>query len=161
MQLLFAHLPNLNLLCYNASMVDTRFSVSVHIMLYLAHHQHELMNSESLADLLKTNSTFIRKLVSRLVDAKLVDSFRGKGGGIKLALDPKEISLKDIYLAATEEKTLMSAHKKPITKSCPISCNINNILGEVVDGVENTTCHYLSKMHLSDLLKKVAKDARS
>lgn len=137
-------------------MVDTRFSVSIQIMVTLAYHQNELMNSETLALALKTNATFIRKLVTPLVEANLVTAFRGKGGGIKLAQSPNKISLKDIYLAATNEKTLIAAHKKPISKTCPVSCSMNEIFCEIVDGIELSTQNYLAKKHLSDLLKKVS-----
>lgn len=136
-------------------MVDTRFSVSVQIMMSLAYHSDELMNSEQLAGVLKTNSTFIRKLVSNLVEAGLVESFRGKGGGIRIAKDPKDISLKCIYLAATEDKTLIKTHKKPVLKACPVSCCIDDVLCEIVDGIESTTQGFLAKKNLFDLLKKV------
>lgn len=53
--------------------------------------------------------TGVRKLVSRKVEAELVTSFRAKGGGIKIARPSKDITLKDIYLAASQEKTLVSA----------------------------------------------------
>ena len=137
-------------------MVDTRFSVSVQIMVTLAYHSaDEMMNSELLAKSLKTNATFIRKLVSNLVDAELVESFRGKGGGVKLAKDPTAISLKEIYLASTEAKTLISAHKKPISKACPVSCSFDDIFCDIVEGIEFSTQNYLAKKYLSDLLKKV------
>ena len=136
-------------------MVDTRFSVSVHIMISLAFHQDELMSSESLSQVLKTNPTFIRKLVTRLVEAGLVESFRGKGGGIKIAKDPSEISLKDIYTASIEEKPLVCTPTKPVTKHCPISCSMKNIMGNIVEGVENSTRSYLSRIYVSDLLKEV------
>jgi Rrf2 family protein len=134
-------------------MVDTRFSVSVQIMVTLAYHSDELMSSEGLSKIFKTNPTFIRKLVSNLVDAKLVKSFRGKGGGIKIARPANEITLKDIYLASTDEKTLVSAHKKPSIKACPVSCNMDRIFCDIVDGIETTTKNYLAKKYLSDILK--------
>lgn len=139
-------------------MVDTRFSVSVQIMLTLAHHSDELTNSDNLAKVLKTNPTFVRKLVSKLVEAELIESFRGKGGGIKLGKNPDQISLKDIYVASTEEKTLISLHKKPVAKHCAISCCIQEVLNEVVEGIETTTQSYLSKKSLKDLLKKVGRE---
>lgn len=138
-------------------MVDTRFSVSVHIMVILAYHEDELMNSEALALDLKTNPTFIRKLVSRLVDAELIKSYRGKGGGIKIARSPSNISLEEIYIASTEEKPLVSTHKKPVTKSCPVSCSMSDILCNIVEGIETCTKTYLSKMYVSDLVKKVSR----
>ncbi|MBA2405282.1 MAG: Rrf2 family transcriptional regulator [Bdellovibrionales bacterium] len=136
-------------------MVDTRFSVSVQIMMSLAYHCDEMSSSESLSKTLKTNPTFIRKLVSNLVEAQLVKSFRGKGGGVKIAKAPEEISLRDIYLASTEEKPLIASHKKPILKACPVSCCIDAILVDVFEGIEDSTLNFLSKKRLSDLMKKV------
>lgn len=143
--------------CYTSFMVDTRFSVSVQIMMTLAYHSDEMMNSDIIAKALKTNATFIRKLVSNLVDAGLVDSFRGKNGGVKIAKAPTEISLNDIYIASTHEKPLISMHKKPVLKACPVSCCIEDVLTDVVDGIELSTQNYLSKKYLSDLMKKVKK----
>lgn len=138
-------------------MVDTRFSLSVHVMMTLAYSEEELVNSEYLAGVLKTNPTFIRKIVSRLVDAELVESFRGKGGGIRIARSPAEISLSEIYSAAVEEKCLVSTHRKPVFKNCPVSCCMDEILDDIVDGIEDSTKNYLSKLCLSDLLKKVSR----
>lgn len=137
-------------------MVDTRFSVSLQIMVTLAYSSDELTNSEYLAKTLKTNPTFVRKLVSRLVEAKLITSFRGKGGGIKLAKSPQDISLKDIYIASTEDKALIRTHQKPVAKACPVSCSIDNIFCEIMEGIESSTKSYLSKKFLSDLVKKVS-----
>ncbi len=137
-------------------MVDTRFSVSVHIMVSLAYNQDELMSSETLAKVLKTNATFVRKLVSRLVDAELIESYRGKGGGIKIARPPRNISLDEIYRASLEEKTLMCTPKNPVTKACAVSCSMNKILFQIAGGIEATTKTYLSKMTVNDLLKKVS-----
>jgi Rrf2 family protein len=142
-------------LCYYSFMVDTRFSVSVQIMMTLAHHSDEMLSSDMLAKALKTNPTFVRKLVSKLVCAKLIDSYRGKGGGIKMAKLPSEISLKDIYLASTEDKTLISVHKKPVIKACQVSCCIGLILDDIVNGIEHSTQNFLSKKNLSDLMKSV------
>jgi Rrf2 family protein len=140
-------------------MIDTRFSVSVQIMMTLAYHSDELVNSELLASVLKTNATFVRKLVSRLVEARLVESFRGKGGGIKLAKSPQAITLKDIYLAATHEKPLVNVHKKPVYQECSVSCCIEEVLTEVVTGIEQSTLTYLSRKNLSDLMQKVSSPA--
>ena len=137
-------------------MVDTRFSVSVHIIVSLAYQPDSLTNSDALAGVLKTNPTFVRKLVSKLVDAGIVQSFRGKGGGIRLAKSPKEITLKDIYVAAMDEKALMSTPNKSAYRACKVSCSMSEILCEVVDGVEHATKTYLSKTYVSDLLKKIS-----
>ena len=136
-------------------MEDTRFSVSIQIMMMLAHHPDELLSSEGMAGALQTNATFIRKLVSHLVSAGLVESFRGKSGGIKLAKAPGQITLKDIYVAATEEKKLIAVHQKPVLKKCAVSCCIGDVVEEIADDVEKMTKLHLAKKTLSDLMKKV------
>lgn len=136
-------------------MVDTRFSVSIQIMMTLAAHHDELVNSDFLSKVLKTNPTFVRKLVSNLVTANLISSYRGKGGGIKIALDPKQISLKEIYLASTDEKPLVNIHKKPVSKTCSVSCCINDVLKNVVTGIEESTQKYLEGKTLQDLMAQV------
>lgn len=136
-------------------MVDTRFSVCVQIMMSLAYHSDEMMNSDILAAALKTNPTFVRKLISKLVEAKLVKSFRGKGGGVKLAKSPDSISLNQIYVAATDDKALISSHNKTPLKACPVSCCIQNVLNEIVNDIEDSTQKYLAGKSLTDLMKKV------
>ena len=137
-------------------MVDTRFSVSVHIMVSLAYAPDELTNSAYLAKVLKTNPTFVRKLVTKLVEANLIESYRGKGGGIKIAKAPGQISLKEIYLAAMDDKAIMSTPNKAATKACKVSCSMSNILCDVVDGIESATQNYLSKISVADLVKKIS-----
>ncbi len=136
-------------------MVDTRFSVSLENMLTVAYGPDELLNSASLAKVLKSNATFVRKLTANLASAQLIESFRGKNGGIRLAKTPQQISLKDIYLAATDEKRLINCHSKPVTKCCPISCSIEDIFNDISHGIEKSTLSFLSDKKLSDLLRKI------
>ncbi len=136
-------------------MIDTRFSVSIQIMMTAAHHKDELVTSELLANALDTNPTFVRKMVSRLVEADLLKSYRGKGGGIELARRPNQISLNDIYIASTNEKKLINVHNKPVVKTCEVSCCIKSVLNNLVDGIESSTQSYLAKKTLHDLMKQV------
>lgn len=86
----------------------------------------------------------------------LVTSVRGKGGGVKIALDPREITLKDIYLVALEEKPIICTHKNPVHKSCALSCSMSDILKKLVYDMDANTQAHLEKIHLSDLLKKIS-----
>lgn len=148
-----------SLLWYTYPMEDTRFATSVHIMTALANTQDELLSSEVLSTSLKTNPAFVRKLISRLVEGGLIKSFRGKGGGIKLAKDAQDITLKEIYLASTENKRLICTSDKPKEKNCVISCSMGEIMGEVIGGMESASLTYLAKIPLSDLLVKIKKKA--
>ena len=139
---------------YNTPMVDQRFSVSVHIMTVLAFNKCDLMTSEQLAYSIRTNRTVIRRLIAKLVDAGLLESFKGKSGGVRLSKTSKEISLRDIYTAVCDKKLIATSGKEP-AKGCLVSCNMGKLMGEVVDGIESNSMSYLSNIRLSDLTSKV------
>jgi len=94
-------------------------------------------------------------LTQILVEADLLKSYRGKGGGIELARRPNQISLNDIYIASTNEKKLINVHNKPVVKTCEVSCCIKSVLNNLVDGIESSTQSYLAKKTLHDLMKQV------
>lgn len=135
-------------------MVDQRFSVSIHIMTALAFHKGELMTSEQLASSIRTNPTVVRRLLAKLVDAGLIESYKGKSGGVKLTKSPKEISLKDIYAAVCDKKLIATPDKEPM-KQCPVSCNMGKLLDEVVNGIEANSLNYMSNICLSELTAKI------
>lgn len=137
-------------------MIDTRFSVSIQILMTLAHHTEEMVSSAMLANVLSTNATFVRKTIAPLIDAGIIQSYKGKGGGITLAKKPNEINLKDVYQIVTSEKPLLQVHNKPVYKSCEISKCVGVILFDLISGIEDATLHYLENKKLSDLMKKVA-----
>jgi Rrf2 family protein len=137
-------------------MIDTRFPVSVHIMTSLAYTHPNLMSSEILAAGVKTNASFIRKLVVSLAAAGLVESVRGKSGGIRLAKNPKDIRLDQIYSAVTES-TLIAVPNKTPNKSCAVSCGINDVLCKISRDIEENTIAQLSKKNLGEILGQIKK----
>lgn len=112
------------------------------------------MTSEELASSIRTNPTVIRRLIAKLVDAGLLESFKGKAGGVKLARPAKEISLKDIYSAVLEKRLIASRTKEP-QKGCPVSCAMGKLMHEVIDGIEDNSMKYMSSIRLSELSNKV------
>ena len=135
-------------------MEDTRFPVSIHIMTVLGFHQPELVNSEQLAKGIKTNPSFIRKLVASLSAAGLVESVRGKMGGVKLVKSPKEITLDQIY-RAVGDGSLMAIPDKTPQASCKISCSMGMILSKISQEIEDGTLRQLSKRSLKDIMDQV------
>jgi Rrf2 family protein len=134
--------------------LDTRFPVSLHIMTSLAHAQGCLMNSENLAKSIQTNPTVVRRLVSKLVSAGLIESFKGKSGGIKLAKNPRSILLSDIY-EATDHGAPFSAPKKKPVKTCTVSCSMANIFKKLFCDIENAQLEYLKAISLEDIARQV------
>lgn len=126
-------------------------------MTSLAFHKGEKMTSDQLASSIRTNPTVVRRLLAKLAEAGLLDSFKGKAGGVVLSKSPKEITLKDIYMATTDKKFLCQPSDKEPSKNCVVSCSMKKILNDVVDGFEEHSLGYLSKIRLSDLTSKISK----
>ena len=134
-------------------MVDTRFPVSIHLLTSLAYQAPSLVSSEQLAIGIKTNPSFIRKLVIALSQAGLVESVRGKAGGIRLAKAPKDISLDQVYRAVSEN-ALIAVPRKSALKSCAVSCGMGEVLGNIAQEIEENTLKQLGKKNLNDILKQ-------
>ena len=141
-------------------MVDTRFPVSIHIMTSLAHSRPELMSSEQLSQGIKTNPSFIRKLVVLLGAAGLVESVRGKAGGVRITKNPKEITLDQIYRAVAES-TLMAVPTKSPNKNCTVSCGMGDVLYKISEEIEENTMKQLSKKNLQEILNQVSRAGTS
>jgi len=116
------------------------------------------MTSDQLAEGIRTNPTVIRRLLAKLSEAGLLESFKGKAGGVILNKSPKEITLKDIYMATVEDKKMLcNPPEKEPSKHCAVSCSMKKIMMDVVDGFEENSLNYLSKIRLSDLTSKISK----
>lgn len=122
-------------------------------MINLAVKSGEELNSESLAEGLNTNSAFIRKIMAKLSRAGLIKTRRGKLGGLSLLKNPKEISLRDIYLAVHARDKIVKETKT--TSSCPISCSAQAILLKLSSHLESAHLLVLSRIKLSHLAKEI------
>lgn len=121
-------------------------------MINLAVKKDEL-NSESLARSLGTNPAFVRKIMSKLARAGLVETRRGQAGGVKLLKHPKDISLKEIYLAANDRNSSPPIKKTGL--SCPVSCSAQAILLKLSSQLEAAHLLILARIKLSSLTKDV------
>lgn len=138
-------------------MVNQQFATAVHILTALAFNKKKLLNSEVLAASVSTNPVVIRRLLSLLTKSELVTTLRGKAGGVRLAKEPNEITLKDVYIAINLSDSICTSLKTP-SKECPVSCSMQAILATISDGTQKSILKYLESQKLSDLIKKIPKN---
>lgn len=114
-------------------MINSRFAISIHILSLLS--MEESMSSEDIAGSININPVLVRKELSRLRKANLIDTKEGKHGGSVLACSPKKITLADVY-KATYEKPLFNHSKNKPNPSCPMGKKIGEIMDEVNEAAE-------------------------
>lgn len=131
-------------------MINSRFSVAVHILTVIGTSSREVATSEWIAKSVQTNPVVIRRISSMLKKAGLLISQTGKPGA-SLTKDSKDISLLDIYTAVEPERQLFSIHENP-NDECPIGKNIQQTLAENFSKVQKATEHELAKISLEDII---------
>ena len=80
-------------------MITREADYALRVMLYLAQQPAAVASSAGLAEAMDIPYRFLRKIVRRLVAAKLLVSQRGRTGGICLAAPAKQLSLRQALSA--------------------------------------------------------------
>lgn len=133
---------------------NSRLAVAIHVLTVLGYVKGKLLTSDALASSINTNPVVVRRIVSDLAAAGLVESRRGKSGGIKLARDPSEITLWDVYVALDSESPFCLP-PKPANPDCPVGRRMSDMLNGVIADVDAAIEDRLRQTPLSDLVASV------
>ena len=128
--------------------------MAVHILTLLAKAGRESLKSEYVAGSVNTNPVVIRRLLSQLNQAGLVASQTGASGGTRLAKDPAEISLCEIYKAVSCGE-VFALHGKAPNQECPVGRNIEAVLCNLQKEIDKSVGEKLSQYTLASVLEKV------
>jgi Rrf2 family protein len=133
---------------------NSRFAVAVHVLTLMAWSDDEPLKSEQVAESVNTNPVVIRRMLCELAEAGLVVSQTGSLGGSRLAHEPTETTLLDVY-QALECRGVFSLHRQPPSRECPVGVNIETVLGEVLQEVDSAVEQVLAKITISDVVQRL------
>lgn len=133
---------------------SSRFAVAVHVLSLMAWADDEPLKSEQVADSVNTNAVVIRRMLCELAESKLVVSQTGAMGGTRLAREPEQITLLDIY-QAVESRGVFSLHRHPPNRDCPVGVNIGPVLNEVLDEVDAAVEKVLANITIKDVVSRL------
>lgn len=119
--------------------MTAEFTIAVHALVYLYRHD-KIVSSEELADNICTNPARVRKVMSKLHKASLVESLRGKGSGYHSTAGTGAATLDQILRALEEEPIAMTWRSGSIDKECYISSGMGAVMDDVY-GQLNDCCH--------------------
>lgn len=136
---------------------NTRFAVAIHAATVLGFSKASFITSDRIAASINTNPVVVRRVISALSKAGIVESQLGKAGGARLARKPQQITLGEIY-RAVENKGLFALHERPENKKCAVSCAMKQILARVFAKAEQSVDISLAKTTLADVMKPIPGD---
>jgi Rrf2 family protein len=128
---------------------NTRFATGVHTLVILAADQAVLQTSEEIAKKLNTNPVVIRRVLSLLQQAGLIESQKGPSGGSRLAKPAKAIQLGEVY-RALEPNPIFHAPSGTSGKA-------NAALAKIFAGAQQALEAELDSTSLAQLAKKTAR----
>jgi Rrf2 family nitric oxide-sensitive transcriptional repressor len=135
---------------------------SLRVLIYLASKEKgELSNIKEIAEAYTISKNHLMKVTYELGKMKVIETVRGRGGGIRLALSPEEINIGAIVRQTEDDFNLVECFD-PERNMCAISpaCKLKGVLHkalkaylEVLDGYTLADL-VQNKAMLSELLKQ-------
>ncbi|WP_282034936.1 Rrf2 family transcriptional regulator [Metabacillus indicus] len=135
---------------------------SLRVLIYLASKEKgELSNIKEIAEAYHISKNHLMKVTYELGKMKVIETVRGRGGGIRLALSPEEINIGAIVRQTEDDFNLVECFDSE-RNMCAISpaCKLKGVLHkalkaylEVLDGYTLADL-VQNKSMLSELLKQ-------
>ena len=131
--------------------MDTKFSVAVHVLILISESPAP-MTSDQMAGSVGTNASYIRKILSLLKKAGIVDGHRGIGG-YSLTVASEQLTLLQIYQAVMEEPKvhLLDIHQNS-SDQCIVGRHIRPVLSGMFMDIEEVFAQTLSGKSLADCI---------
>lgn len=102
---------------------------SLRILLYLTMHRERRVALPEIASAYGISQNHLVKVVQRLIEEGWVESVRGRGGGLSLARDPREINVATVVRITEPHMNLVECFDAD-TNTCPIdpACGLKKVL---------------------------------
>ena len=139
--------------------MSRQLNVAAHILgliAFIERDQRRPVTSDELAESIGTNPVVVRRVLSQLKAAGLVDSRRGVGGGTVLARDPRQMTLRDAYEAVNEARgPLLERHNASPSDACRVAPVIAEYLDEIYGDAEEALLKRLSEVSVETMSRQI------
>jgi len=109
---------------------------TLRVLIYLAIEPGKLATIPEMASAYGISENHLMKVVHRLARSGVIESVRGKGGGVRLVREPGDIRLGAVIRASEGESVIVECFS-PEANHCRITpaCKLTRILGETFEGL--------------------------
>lgn len=132
---------------------STKYSDAIHILAYIEMLKGTDLSSDRIAQSVETNPVYVRRIMSDLRTAGLIESQRGKAEP-KLLKKPEEITLLDIYSSVEKDQRLLHIDKKT-NPNCLIGGSIQEVLDETYERLQKKIELEMQQITLADIIDKL------
>ena len=130
-------------------MNNTRFATAIHILTLLAKDPQEWLTSDWIAGSVNVNPVIVRKELINLKKSGLIESRQGKVGGVRIAKNPEQINISEIYESVKNTEVLGKRNQNP-NPLCIVGKDINKNLDILFGETDDLVFQFLKEKKLSD-----------
>lgn len=115
--------------------VYTDYTLRVMMYLALRHRSGTLARIDDIAQAYHISRSHLTKIVQELGHSGLVETVRGRSGGMQLARSPAEISIGEIVRMAEKDFAVVACHDPTNTELCAIqpACHLQRVLRRAME----------------------------
>lgn len=128
---------------------NSRLSLSLHTLCHMAGSPERVRTSSDIADHAGTNPVVVRRVLGKLREAGLLTSEKGHAGGWRLARQPQDITLADVYLALDERMVATDDGRE--APDCSVEHALHERVSGVLDEIEETLVRRLSETTIAEV----------
>ena len=133
-------------------MISTRGRYALRVMIDLAEHSDGgYIAMKEVAERQQISLKYLERILPLLVEARLVEGVRGKGGGYRLTRDPDEYPVGEI-LRATEGDLAPVACLDPKASPCPLASDCRTL--PMWSGLYDMINEYFDRFTIADLTRR-------
>lgn len=140
--------------------MTSEFTVAVHGLVYLNHHEGQVYSSEALAENVCTNPARIRKIMAKLKRAGFVETREGKQGGYTAVDGCGGISLCQVAEALGESFVSASWKSGNADMECLIASGMGAAMEKVFEELDRLCRERLTKITIADVDREVTGHGR-
>lgn len=139
---------------------SSRFTIAIHILLCIDQFSEEQkVTSTFLAGSIGVNPVIVRNVLLKLQDAKLIITAAGVGGS-KLAKDPADITMLDIFKAVEDSnEILFHFHENP-NPECQVGRTIHAVLDDKLMLIQKAMESSMNSVTLQSIIEDMKKKQR-
>ncbi|AEI92943.1 RrF2 family transcriptional regulator [Roseobacter litoralis] len=128
---------------------NSRLSLALHTLGHMAGDPAGVRTSADIAEHAGTNPVVVRRVLGKLREAGLLTSEKGHAGGWRLAREPHEITLADVYLALDE--SLVATGEQEVASSCSVENILQRKVASVLEDVERSLVERLAATTIAEV----------
>lgn len=132
---------------------STKVSVATHVLALIYLEGAQGITSTQIAGSIQTNPAVVRKILSQLKKADLIDSSPGPVP-TTLKREPEAITLYDVYRAVEVPRDIFMIHQET-SPNCLVGRHIQGSLTEYVDQIEERLNEELRCITLADVIRNI------